>query len=194
MPALHAMPDGFHRPRQRREHLLPALGVRTRLIGDVPAAALLELELEPAAALDEAAEGVRVDNAYMVNVDQVLDEELPVALDIDDDLIGGAALVRPEPPEMFFVGGNEILERLRIIGKVDEDPAAPDAMLQRAQPRALEIDLGGLHAGCGDELAVDAVQPGMVGTAELGRVATAGGHLDAAMEALVHVDGDLVAA
>ena len=112
-----------------------------------------------------------VDRGHMIGVVEVLVDELPVAPDVEVQGRGiaqGTEIVVPRAPGKGFP---VILERRRITRDVDEDEVVPDGMAHRNQTRcvfpgvrvvAATAEEVGTHA----QAAVEAVDPGMVGTGQ----------------------------
>ena len=131
----------------------------------------------------------------VVDVDEVLVNQLPVAIEGLGD-----ALVEPEPlllvrAERFGILGDEALERLGRGVETDEHPALPHAAAHGLQPAAVEVEvLDVVHVGGADEAAGEVVGPGVVGAAERLEVAAAGRDLGAAMDAHIVEGVDLAVA
>ena len=90
----------------------------------------------------------------MVEVDEVLVDELPVALQHARRLAGEAAATLPEETEIGVELGDEIGERCRVLIEVHEHPALPDAEPERAQAAVARVEaLDVVHVGRAQELA-----------------------------------------
>ena len=150
---------------------------------------LQHLELDRARL--QRAQRVGVQGVDVVVVDEVLDHQLPVAVDLGRVLVGGAAILQAQEGEGAVPLGDEARERLGIGIEVDEDPPRPDAEPERSEAAAVGVEpLRLAHVGGADQPSGEVVAPAVIGAAEPGRVAGAGGHLDAAMGADVGEGGE----
>ena len=138
------------------------------------------------------AERLRVDDLDVVDVDEVLLDELPVARQVEDELGPERAVLHPEDADVLGEVREERLERLGGRVEADPDPSAPRAHLEPGQPALRGVEARRLlHERRTQELAGQVVRPRVVGALELAHVAVAHRDLDPAVRAHVRegVDG-----
>ena len=173
-------------PRHLAEQAFAARHHRGRVVEHAGAAALEQLErvfVGPAAL---GADRLRVQRGRVVDVQQVLDEQLPVAVELDFDLDREAAILLPEEAELLLEMRDEIGKRWRVVVEGDEDPARPDSEPQRRQAASSGIErLGLLHERSAGQRAFEIVAPAVIGAAEMAGIALAPDHLDPAMGAAI---------
>ena len=170
-------------PRQLAEQRLGVGVHRLRGVVDAHAAARVEGDagvVDPGA----GAEARGVQHADVVHVHRVLGHQLPVAVEVPGEARRQAAPLGVEEAEILLETADEARERLGRLVEADEHAAAPGAEAQRAQAAGGGIEaLRLLHVGGADQLALEVVEPAVVGAGELARVAGAAGDLDTAMGA-----------
>ena len=179
-------------PRHLPEQRLRVGGVGRGVVERAETAVLLHVEHE-VVDVDVATEGVEVEDLDVIEVLHVLHHELPVAVEIDHVLGRQPRLLVVEEGELLLVLGRELGERHRVRIEVDEHPAAPFVAAERRQTGMIRGSKPGrlLHVGRAHQLALEVVEPAMVGAAELLGVARAAGDLDAAVPADVGECADI---
>ena len=115
--------------------------------------------------------GRRVHELDVVGLDEVLQEELPVRVDLAE--VDGGDVVEPgeiDPLEPVPERGGELLERRGRAVQVDEDPVVPRRRPHRNEPVPPAVEAGRRRArlapaeiGGDVERAVESVGPGVVG-------------------------------
>ena len=184
----------FSRPaRQRRQRVEQGLAARHRRFafeegGEAAVGPVVERHPGHVEAL---ADGVLVQGGDVVEVEQVFDDELPVAVEDHLVLLGEAAIGLSQPAEVLVELGHEVGERGGAGIEIDEHPAGPAVEPQRVEAAGRRIEGVGPHIRRADEAAVEVVAPAVIGAAEPLGVAGAGGHLDAAVAAHVGVGAEL---
>ena len=133
--------------------------------------------------LEVGAEAVRVQHPDVVEVHQVLVYELPVAREVDFDLVAQAAFLPPEERELLVDPGHRVSQRPGIVIEVDEDVAPPDVEPQWCQGAIGDVEALGLgHVGGPLQLAVEAVYPAVVRAAERLEIARSVCNLDTSVD------------
>ena len=132
-------------------------------------------------------DGLRVEHRAVVVVHQVFERELPVAVHLDDQLVGDAAVLLLEEGELVVVGRDPLLPRHRVVVERDEDPARPGAQRHRLEATVFLVPAHRLvHAWCADQFSFQVVEPAVVRAGELLGVARLLRNGHAAMSATVH--------
>ena len=122
----------------------------------------------------------------VVVVHRVLGHELPVAVELQLELLGEADLLLLEKPEVARERRDEIGQGLGRGIEGNENPALPNVEPQRGQAARCRIEpLRRAHQRRANEVAGEVVGPAMVGAAELLGVALTGRDLDTAVAAHV---------
>ena len=153
-------------PRHLAEQRLSARGRRTGLVEERQAAAIACLD-HVGFEFETGAEAPGVQNPDVVEVHQVLVDELPVAREVDLDLVAETALLPAQERELFVDRGHRIGQRFGVVVKVDEDVAPPHVDLHWRQGTIGEVEsLGVLHVGSTLQLAIESVHPTVVRAAE----------------------------
>ena len=110
----------------------------------------------------------------MIDVHQVLIDELPVAVDVNHRLDPEPAVALAQPAEFLIEMRHRFCKRLDLRIEADEDPTFPGIHFERLESAVGGVEaLSFLHVGCADQLALQVVEPAVIGATEFLEVAFA---------------------
>jgi hypothetical protein len=141
--------------------------------------------------LHEARNGIPMQHVDVIEVDEVLDHQLPIAFERHIDAQTDLERIERQVIELPREVGQVLGERHRIGIERDEHPSSPQPHLQFRQAAPVPIETRRItHVPRALQTAVEVVGPSVIRTHELIRVALAARDLDTPMTAHVGVGAD----